>query len=492
MSPAEPKCRRSSLRASCAGASLLVLLFVSVSDARAQVATTLSQVKKIYVEPFGEGNEVAKLRDRTIEQLRHKAKLEVVPTRDQADAIIKGSGTVWVTGYVSVSPRAPAATRQPIFQGFLSVEVIGKDNDPLWSYLVTPDKFRAGDITKDLAAQLVERFLEARRKSEEPQPAKVSEAAGEIMLTAAGATFPAPLYQKWFESFHEQHPNITIRYSPVGSEAGIERLMDGKVDFAASDVPLSAERMAQSKKTFSHFASVIGAVVPVYNLKGVEESLNFTPQVLAGIYLGRITKWNDRAIRESNRGAVLPDADIVVVHRSDGSGTTFVWTDYLSKLSSEWKASVGSGLVVQWPAGIGVEGNEAVATKVQQTPNSIGYVELAYALQHQLSFGAVRNRAGRFIQADLSSVTAAATGAGTAGSDVRVSITDAPGKDAYPIATFTWWLVPEDLNEDKRTALDELLQWMLSSGQKECSALAYAPLPREVVSRQLQVLDKSK
>jgi len=431
--------------------------------------------------------------DRTVEQLRRKGKLEVVTTREEADAVIKGSGSIWPTGYVSTDPRSPSTTRQPVFQGFLSVEVIGKDNDPLWSYLVTPSKFRVGNITNDLADRLVDKFLEARKQSEAAQAARVTEATGEIVLTAAGATFPAPLYQKWFESFHERHPNVAIEYSPVGSEAGLKSLMNGKVDFAASDVRLSDEAMAQSKRTFLHFATVIGAVVPVYNLKGIGRSLNFTPDVLAGIYLGKIREWNDTAIRESNPNAALPDTEIVVIHRSDGSGTTFAWTDYLSKVSPEWKASVGTGTVVHWPVGIAAQGNEGVATETQQTANSIGYVELAYALQHQLSFGAVRNLAGTFMQADLLSVSAAALdAAGILSSDSHVSITNAPGKGAYPIATFTWWVVPQDLRSDKRSALEELLQWRLTSGQKECSALTYAPLPREVVNRQLQVLDRAR
>jgi phosphate transport system substrate-binding protein len=250
--------------------------------------------------------------------------------------------------------------------------------------------------------------------------------------------------------------------------------------------------MTQSKRTFRHFASVIGAVVPVYNLKGIGRTLNFTPDALAGIYLGKIRRWSDPAIRESNRNAALPDTEIVVIHRSDGSGTSFVWTDYLSKLSPEWKASVGTGTVVDWPVGIGAQGNEAVATLVQQTANSIGYVELTYALRHELSFGAVRNRAGKFIQADLSTVTAAATVAAAAlGSDSRVSITDAPGKTAYPIGTFTWWLLPEDSASDKRAALDELLDWMLGPKRVLCPGLC-APAargckPRAAASRQTQI-----
>jgi len=490
----KPVLRRSFLRTSHKIASCAVLFFLCIGGAAAQTAKTLVEIKKVYVEQFGEENGAAKLRDATIEQLRRKAKLEIVPAPQQADAIVKGNGSIWVTGYISSDLRSPSNTRQPVFHGFLSVEIIGKDGEPLWSYLVTPSKVRAGDITKDLAVNLVAKFLEVRSRNEAAQTATVADSTKQVSLKAAGATFPAPLYQKWFESFHERHQNVDIKYSAVGSEAGLQQLMEGKVDFAASDMPLSDERMTQSKKTFLHFASVIGAVVPVYNLSDLDRNLNFTGEVLAGIYLGKIKKWDDAAIRGINRGVALPDADIVAVHRSDGSGTTFVWSEYLSKLIPEWKTSVGADTLVRWPVGTGAEGNEGVAAMVQRTPNSMGYVELVYALRHHLSFGAVRNAAGQFIAADLPSVTDAATDASaTMKPDFRVSITNATRKDAYPIASFTWWLLPKEPgSDDKAAVFREVLQWMLSSGQKECSALGYAPLPREVVNQQLQALDKLK
>lgn len=473
--------------------SVCSALFAFASESTAQTASALSQVKKVYVEPFGEANGAARLRDRTIEQLRQRAKLQIVADRHEADAVVKGEASLWLTGYLSTDPRSPSTTRQPIFQGYLSIELMGKDNDPLWSYLVTPSEFRSGGITKDLADRLVEKLVQAYKERETVAQSGGTQPTGEIDLTAAGATFPAPLYQKWFESFHQRHPSVEVTYSSVGSEAGIQLAMNRTVDFAASDVPLSDERMAQANLTFLHFASVVGAVVPVYNLKGVGRNLNFTPEVLAKIYSGKIKRWNDLALRDSNPNASLPDTEIVVIHRSDGSGTTFVWTDYLSQLNPEWKASVGSGTRVRWPVGVGANGNEGIATLVQQTANSIGYVELAYALQHQLSFGAVRNSAGKFIQADLPSVTAAAADAAAKmGVDSRVSILNSSVKDAYPIATFTWWLVPQDIRGDKRIALHELLHWMLFSGQKECSALAYAPLPRQVINRELQLLDNLK
>lgn len=470
-------------------AALSILMLGVGSGARAQSAETLSHVKKIYVESLGQDDAASKLRERIINRLRKNRKLEVVTTPKDADAVIKGSVSIWVTGYFSTSARVPANGRQPIAQGFLSVELVGKDNETLWSYLVTPRKFRSGSITQDLADQLVTKLVGALGQNSENLPVSpLTESTAQINLNAAGATFPAPLYQKWFESFQEQYPKSHIAYAAVGTEAGIRLLEDGKVDFAASDVSISNERMLQSQKPFLHFATVMGAVVPIHNLKGVDRNLNFTAETLAGIYLGKIKTWNDPKIREWNHTS-LPNNEIVVIHRSDGSGTTFVWTDYLSKVSPEWKATVGAGTTVKWPVGAGADGNEAVAAMVQKTPNSIGYVELVYALRHQLSFGAVRNAAGEFVQADLASVTAAGSSAGEMTPDFRVSITNAPGKGAYPIATFTWWVLPADLGGAyKRASFLELLQWMLTSGQKQCSALGYAPLPHEIAARELQFL----
>jgi len=490
--PRPPNCLRSPRLGAPRGLTLSILIFVCGSNAPGQTAERLSQVKKVYLEDFGLENGASKLRERMIGQLRQKGKLEVVGAADGADAVIKGNGSIWLTGYVSNDPRSASNARQPVFRGFLSVEVLGKGNEPLWSYLVTPSKLRTGDIAGDLADHLVARLLSAMKQSEGLLAAPITDTTGNVELTAAGATFPAPLYQRWFESFEERHPNVHIKYSAIGSGAGLQLLTAGQLDFAASDMPLSDAMMAQSKRTFLHFASVIGAVVPAYNLQGIERTLNFTPKVLARIYLGQIRKWNDRAIREANRNAALPDTEIVVVHRSDGSGTTFVWTDYLSKVNPEWRASVGVGTVVRWPIGTGVEGNEGVAAVVQQTPNSIGYVELVYALRHQLSFGAVQNAAGRFVQADLPSLTAAGGEvAAAARSDSRVSITNASGNGAYPIASFTWWLLPKDqVSDAKRSALRELLGWILTSGQKECSALGYVPLPHEVAKRELELLGR--
>jgi phosphate transport system substrate-binding protein len=305
-------------------------------------------------------------------------------------------------------------------------------------------------------------------------------------LRGVGATFPEPLYERWFELFQGEHPNVHISYDPVGSAEGVRQLREHTADFAGSEMPLSDEDVSEAHQHFLHVPVVMGAVVAIYNVKSLRQSLNFTPETLSGIFLGRIAKWKDPEIRKSNRGAVLPDADIVVVHRSDGSGTTFVWTDYLSKMNPQWQTSVGAGASVPWPVGIGAARNEGVASAVQQTPNSIGYVEL--------SFGTVRNSAGEFVKASISSVSAAASPMGDGqGQDFRVSITNAPGGGAYPIATYTWLLLPEQIeNQTRRVALTELLRWVLTSGQKKCSALGYAPLPAEFAKRALESFATTK
>lgn len=470
-----------------------ILLLAGGGGVRAQSAESLIQVKKVFVDSFGADDAANKFRERVIHELRKNGRLEVVATPSEADAILKGSGSIWVTGYISSAVRSPANARQPVLRGFLSVEVVGKAGQPLWSYLATPNKFSLGSITQDLADQAAAKLigsLDHERKEVRVSP--VAASASQTNLTAAGATFAAPLYQKWFEAFQDRYPQTHIAYTAVGSDAGLQLLADGKVDFAASDVPVSDDSLQIPKRSFLQFATVAGAVVPIYNLKGVEQSINFTPEALAKIYLGKIQNWNAPGIQASNKHARLPASAITVIHRSEGSGTTFVWTDYLSKVSPEWKSTVGAGTVVNWPVGTAAEGNDAVAALVQKTPNSIGYVELVYALRHQLSFGAVRNAEGEFVSADLVSVTAAAkSAAGSINPDFRISITNAPGRGAYPIATFTWWLVPQQLGgADKKPVFLELLQWMLTSGQNQCSALGYVPLPREIAARELQLLSK--
>jgi phosphate transport system substrate-binding protein len=341
-----------------------------------------------------------------------------------------------------------------------------------------------------LSAALVLTSLVAFHSS--PSSAAPVPAPDQIMLTAAGATFPYPIYSKWFSDYNKIHSDIQINYQSIGSGAGIRQLLSGTVDFGASDVPMNDEQLGQSKTKILHFPTVLGAVVPTYNIAGVSQELNFTGEVLTDIFLGKITKWNDPEIAKYNKGVNLPAQDIVVVHRSEGSGTSYVWTDYLSKVSTEWQSKVGRNASVNWPVGLGGKGNEGVTGLVKETPGAIGYVELIYAVQNQIPYGRVRNAAGAFVQADLAGVTAAAAGyAKTMPEDFRISITNAPGKAAYPIASFTYLLIPTRIEDaKKRDIIKDFLTWMLRDGQKEAEPLSYAPLPKEVVARELKQISQ--
>ena len=317
-----------------------------------------------------------------------------------------------------------------------------------------------------------------------------------LLINGAGATFPYPIYSKWFDEYHKSNGAIQINYQSVGSGAGIKQVTEGTVDFGASDGPMNDDQLKAYKDKHGspllHFPTVLGAAVPTYNIPGVTGSLNFTPDALAGIFLGRISKWNDPAIANANKGVNLPANDIVVIHRSDGSGTTYIWTDYLSKVSTDWKDKVSKGTSVNWPIGLGGKGNEGVTGLVKQTPNSIGYVELIYAAQNKLPYGAVKNAAGEFVKADLAGVSAAAAAASkTMPEDFRVSITNAAGKGVYPISSFTWLLIPQKFSDaSKRDALKGFITWMLADGQNYAENLSYAKLPKEVVDRELRAISK--
>jgi phosphate transport system substrate-binding protein len=323
----------------------------------------------------------------------------------------------------------------------------------------------------------------------------IAVAEGTLSINGAGATFPNPMYSKWFDEYHKKNGNLQINYQPIGSGGGIKQVTEGTVDFGASDGPMNDEQLKafQDKHGFPilHFPTVLGADVLTYNIPGVSAELNFTPEALAGIFLGKVTKWNDPAITGANKGVNLPGNDIVVVHRSDGSGTSYIWTDYLSKVSEEWKNKVGKGTSVNWPVGLGGKGNEGVSGLIKQTPNSVGYVELIYAIQNKMPYGKVKNSSGTFIKADLAGVTAAASAAAkTMPDDFRVSITDAPGKAAYPISSFTWLLIPQKFSDaSKRDALKGFVKWMLADGQNQTEALSYAKLPKEVVAKEIKALE---
>ena len=313
--------------------------------------------------------------------------------------------------------------------------------------------------------------------------------AAQTKLNGAGATFPYPIYSKWFNDYHQQHPEIEINYQSIGSGGGIRQVTAGTVDFGASDGPMSDQQLKDAKSRILHLPTVLGSVVPAYNIPGFKGELKFTPDVLAGIYLGKINSWNDPAIAKANPGTTLPNASIVVVHRSDGSGTTYIWTDYLSKVSPDWNGQVGKGTSVKWPVGLGAKGNEGVAGMIRQMEGSFGYVELIYALQNNITFGSVKNVSGNFVKASLESTTAAAASVKSMPADFRVSITNAPGKDAYPISSFTWLLVPGDWKDkEKQKVFVEFLNWMLDQGQAVTAQLNYAPLPDEVKQKEREAI----
>jgi phosphate transport system substrate-binding protein len=312
----------------------------------------------------------------------------------------------------------------------------------------------------------------------------VQPAAAQTLINGAGATFPYPIYSKWFDEYAKIDPEVRFNYQSIGSGGGIKQVSSRTVDFGASDGPMTDEQLKQAPAELLHVPTVLGAVVATYNLPG-SPKLKFTPDVLADIFLGKITKWTDPRITAANAGVSLPDQAILVVHRSDGSGTTYIWVDYLSKVSPEWQKKVGKGTSVNWPVGLGGKGNEGVSGQVKSTPGALGYVELAYAVKNKLPVASVKNAAGKFVEPTIQTTTAAAAGAAKdMPADFRVSLTNPPGDEAYPIASFTWLLVyKEQPSELKGRALVKFLWWMSHEGQRYADDLLYAPLPTPVVKQ---------
>ena len=307
---------------------------------------------------------------------------------------------------------------------------------------------------------------------------------GQTQLNGAGATFPYPMYSKWFSEYNKLHPDVQINYQSIGSGGGIRQVLNGTVDFGASDGPMTDEQLKEAKVKIVHIPTVLGADVPAYNVPGISGEIKFTPEAMAGIFLGKIQNWNDPALTKVNPGANFPNQQIIVVHRSDGSGTTYIFTDYLSKVSKEWETTVGKGTSVKWPVGLGGKGNEGVAGQIRQLQGSIGYVELIYAAENKITFGSVKNAAGNFVKASLDGVTEAAASSPKMPADFRVSITNAPGKTAYPISSFTWLLIPAQAKDPKKgKIITDFLDWMVSDGQKMTGQLSYAPLPPNVVEK---------
>ena len=309
-------------------------------------------------------------------------------------------------------------------------------------------------------------------------------ALAQTTLNGAGATFPYPIYSKWFNEYHNEHSNIQINYQSIGSGGGIRQVLNATVDFGASDGPMTDEQLKEAKFKILHIPTVLGAVVPAYNVPGISGEVKFTPEALAGIFLGKVQNWNDPAIAKANPGVNFPNQSIIVVHRSDGSGTSYIFTDYLSKISPDWESTVGKGASPKWPVGLGGKGNEGVAGQIRQLPGSIGYIELIYAVENKIPYGSVKNAAGNFVKASLDGVTEAAASVKAMPADFRVSITNAPGKTAYPISSFTWLLIPEAAKDAKKgKILADFLDWMLTDGQKMTAQLSYAPLPAGVVEK---------
>jgi phosphate transport system substrate-binding protein len=315
-----------------------------------------------------------------------------------------------------------------------------------------------------------------------------------LQINGAGATFPYPIYSKWFNEYNKMHPNVQINYQSIGSGGGIRQLTAQTVFFGATDGPMTQDQIFAAGSAIIHLPTVLGGVVPVYEIPGVSAEIRFPGKVLADIFMGKITKWNDPAIKNVNPGIELPNMDITVVHRSDGSGTSYIWCDYLAKVSPDWKKTVGVATSVNWPAGVGGKGNEGVAGLVKQTPGAIGYVELIYALQNKIPFGSVQNAAGEFVRASTETVSnAAAVAAKQMPADFRVSITNAPGKNVYPVSSFTWLLFyPNPKDKVRARTMVDFVKWALADGQKFAPELGYAPLPKEVVALEMEALKMIK
>jgi len=445
------------------------------------------RVKRLYVEAFATKVKAAKLQEDVTEEVRKFHSVTLTRNESDADLILGGGGEIWTRGYRSFSPRSHMklpTNGTPIYGGYLSVELKNKAGETLWSYLVTPAA-GSDDITKDLSKKIAKHLSEALDQIDTARPAKPNPRPA-VALAGAGATFPYPVYQKWFVNYQMGDPETRITYDAIGSEAGIRKLLEGAVDFGASDSSNAIHEFApKDESNYLFFPSVIGAVVPITNLPGVGQDIAFTPEALAGIFLGKITKWNDPVLKAANHNLNLPDLDIVVVHRSDGSGTSYAWTSFLSKTSPMWQADIGPSLTPRWPVGRAATGNDGVARLVKELGGSIGYVEYIYALQNHLSYGKVRNQNGEFIEANLESTAAAMGHLTDIPDDLKISVVNAPGTGAYPITAFTWLVVPAHIaDEAKRNATTAFLRWMLGPGQRQAAALGYLALPREIVAKE--------
>ena len=447
--------------------------------------------KRLFVEPFTTKAAPEKLRQYVLAELSKLHAVNLVSSEADADDILGGGGEIWVKGYRSLNPRSGRMPSDgtPVYGGYLAVELKNGKGETWWSYLATPEN-DTGDVSKELAKRIAKHVAAALEQDRTPSRETALPQTA-IAIKGAGATFPYPVYAKWLTNYRLRNPNVDISYDPVGSEAGIRRLLAGSADFGASDNPQAIEELSPGDEgKYLLVPSVVGAVVPIVNLPGVAGDIAFTPEALAGVYSGTIAKWNDPVLRACNKGLSLPDLPIVVVHRADGSGTSYAWTDFLSKTVPGWKSRTGASLNPKWPVGRAANGNEGVASTVKEMGGSIGYVEYIYALQHHLNFGKVRNQAGKFVAASLESIGAAVDRAAPMADDFKISIVNAPGDGAYPIASFTWMVVPARMaDEAKRAAVVGFLKWMLGPGQAQSAALGYVELPKELVKREEAAID---
>ena len=450
-----------------------------------------SKVDRLYVEAFVTKSLTDTLQKDLTAELRKIGSLSLAPDESKADLILGGGGEIWVKGYRPFTHRSEVGlptNGTPVYGGYVSVELKNKQGVTLWSDLITP-RPSSEDVSKDFAKVIVKHLAHALEMG---QTLPITESLPQpmVVLKGAGATFPYPVYSKWFTNYRRENMEVEITYDPVGSEAGVRRLLAGDVDFGASDSREAIHEIAPGQESkYVLLPSVVGAVVPIENLPGLPSEISFTSDALAGIFLGKIKKWNDPVLKKINPRIDLPDLDIVVIHRAEGSGTSYVWSDYLSKTSQQWRDAVGAGLDPKWPTGRGATGNDGVAKLVKELGGSISYVEYIYALQNHLNYGKVRNRNGEFVEASLESIAAAVSNSVQNRDDLNVSIVDAPGAGSYPIAAFTWIIVPAHVPDDaKWTAITSFLRWTLGPGQRQAAALGYLALPKEIVGMEADLV----